>query len=189
MMQRLVWLSARWKQMQLGHRLRGGQAPKATAAWQHSTKVHCMQICNNSVNPLQFRSYFLFLKPSCPEVFSLQGFHALSCTFCPEYLLNLLVYQGMSRGEFHTVLIIFHLSRTFPASIKDSFVALLQTKILKHVCYLVFCSAIVNVGLKKMDVVIKLLYPQERVFGLVNQVARAHRPRQGWHEESAEEGS
>ena len=35
----------------------------------------------------------------------------------------------------------------------------------------------------------KLLYPQERVFGLMNQVARAHRPRQGWHEESAEEGS
>ena len=63
----------------------------------------------------------------------------------------------MSRGEFHTVLIIFHLSRTFPASIKDSFVALLQTKILKHVCYLVFCSAI-HVGLKKLDVVIKLLY-------------------------------
>ena len=36
---------------------------------------------------------------------------------------------------------------------------------------------------------IVVLYPQERVFGLVNQVARAHRPGQGWHEESAEEGS
>ena len=52
----------------------------------------------------------------------------------------------MSSGDLHTVLIIFHLSRTFPASIEDSFVTLLQTKILRHVCYLVFCSAFVNVG-------------------------------------------
>ena len=122
-----------------------GQAPKATAAWQHSTKVHCMQICNNSVNPLQFRSYFLCLKPNSPVVFC-NSFHSLSCTFCPEYPLNILVYQGMSSGDLHTVLIIFHLSRTFPASIEDSFVALLQTKILRHVCYLVFCPAFVNVG-------------------------------------------
>ena len=113
----------------------------------------------------------------------MQVFHSLKCTFCPEYPLNLLV-GDVTWWVSHSVdnisplqnLSSFHqrLLCCSPPN-QDPEVCFLFSRLFSH------CN--------KTDIVIKLLYPQERVFGLVNQVARAHRPRQGWHEESAEEGS